>query len=211
MVAYHLDPEDEVSPASSTAFFGMYTSNKSYLAAARQELYRGQDRYRASITRAGGRINSESHATGATSDAGVWFPLETALAVFMQRFLGRTWDRLFVGAQYQLMWSGGTSPARDEQAGLPEELFPVETTVIGSGIGGVLEYDTRDNRFSATSGLYLTADAMSFVNYAGTILVVPVTTCSCRPKPSCVGTSGGGDHAHGRHGGFFYFDINEAF
>lgn len=155
MLTYPLVAEDVDSPPSSTSLFGMIATNKSYLLAGQQQLYWDHDNNRAALAFGGGHFNSDFYGTGDMTSAGLTFPLGTYSLFVMTKYLRRVWNRLYLGGKYQLLLS---SAVLEAPSGASDELttyFPVEQNDRNSGLGVVGEYDSRDNRFSATRGFYV--------------------------------------------------------
>jgi hypothetical protein len=54
---YKLNPKDTISPTSSTGVFGVYTTNKTYFAAAFQKFYIREDKWRVTLAAGVGNLN----------------------------------------------------------------------------------------------------------------------------------------------------------
>jgi hypothetical protein len=167
MVTYRLDESDPVSPPSSTMLFGLAATNGTFLLAGAQHVYWHRDDNRAALLAAGGHINADFYGAGSFTSNGIIFPLGVDAFVVAPQYLRRVWDRLYLGGRYVLFLSDATFQA---PAGAPETVqtyFPLTTRQTASGLGAVAEYDSRDNRFSATRGFYVPVDAVYYPTALG--------------------------------------------
>lgn len=167
MVTYRLDESDPYSPPSATMAFGLLSTNGSWLVAGAQEVFWARDDNRATLAIAGGHFNSDYYGTGSNASAGISFPLGTDAFLVVGKYLRRVWSRLYFGGLYHLMLSGATLSA---PSGAPEELdtyLPLTTAETASGLGIAGEWDSRDNRFSATRGFYIPVRSMMYAQFLG--------------------------------------------
>lgn len=162
MLTYPLDASDKLSPPSATQLFGLVASNKSYFLLGRQEVFWAADDNRASLAAGVAHFNSDYYGSGDMTSPDITFPLKTDSFFIQGKYLRRIWNRLYLGAKYQLMITNSNLEAPDEA---PEEIktyFPIETNDRNSGLGGLVEFDSRDTRFSATRGFYVPLDVTGF-------------------------------------------------
>jgi len=154
MLTYPLDSEDRLSPPSSTSLFGLVASNESYMLGAGQRFYWDEDNNRGTVGFAIGHFNSDFYGTGDQTSADIAFPLGTTGVMMLAKYLRRVWNRLYLGGQYRYLHTDAVLEAPSEP---PEELdtfTPIEESSRSSGAGALVEFDSRDNQFSATSGFY---------------------------------------------------------
>lgn len=162
MLTYPLDGRDTLSPPSSTVAAGMVSSNKSWFAMAGQQLFWAHDDNRATVVVGGGHFNSDFYGTGDATDAGVAFPLGTSGVFAMTKYLRRVWNRLYFGGKYQFSATNAVLEAPDEASDTIKSYLPVTKSFRNSGLGAIGEFDSRDNRFSATSGFYVPLNTIFF-------------------------------------------------
>jgi hypothetical protein len=163
MVTYHPFKDDKVSPPWATVVFGMYTTNKSWLLGVRQEAYWDRDNNRASLAVALGKFYSQFYGTGSTNDTGISLPLASEAFMIAPRYVRRVWNRLYLGGQYRLLWNSATFGVPELPAGVPPpDYLPLTSALLHSGFGAVGEWDSRDNRFSATKGFYVPLDSIFY-------------------------------------------------
>ena len=168
MVTYHPFKDDKVSPPWATVAFGMYTTNKSWLIGLKQEAYWDQDNNRASLALGLGKFNSQFYGTGSGNDLGMSLPLASEVFMISPRYLRRIWDRLYLGGQYRLLWNEATFGEPELPEGVPPpDYLPLTSNLLHSGLGAVGEYDSRDNRFSATQGFYVPLDSIFYAEAFG--------------------------------------------
>jgi len=162
MLTYPLDGKDTVSPPSSTLAGGMVSSNKSWFAMVGQQVFWAHDDNRATLVVGGGHFNSDFYGTGDATDAGVAFPLGTTGVFAMTKYLRRVWNRLYLGGKYQFSATHAVLSAPDEASETIKSYLPIEKSLRNSGFGAIGEFDSRDNRFSATRGFYIPVNTMFF-------------------------------------------------
>ena len=162
MLTYPLDADDTLSPPSSTVAAGMVSSNKSWFALAGQQVFWARDDNRATLVVGGGHFNSDFYGTGEATEAGVAFPLGTTGFFAMTKYLRRVWNRLYFGGKYQFSVTEAVLEAPDEASETIKSYLPIEESFRNSGFGAISEFDSRDNRFSATSGFYIPLNTIFF-------------------------------------------------
>jgi hypothetical protein len=162
MLTYPLDASDDVSPPSASMLFGMLSTNKSYLIGAGQQLYWARDDNRATIGGAAGHFNTDFYGTGDATSADIAFPLGTTTGMVMAKYLRRVWNRVYVGAKYQLMITEAIVKAPEGASDEIKSYLPVTTNDRNSGLGLSAEYDSRDTRFSPTRGFYAPLNVIYF-------------------------------------------------
>jgi hypothetical protein len=168
LVTYHPFKKDKVSPPWATVAFGMYTTNKSWLIGLKQEAYWDRDNNRASLAVGLGKFNSQFYGTGSSNDIGMSLPLTSKALMINPRDVRRIWDRPYLGGQYRLLWNEATFGVPEMLEGVPPpDYLPLTSSLLHSGFGVVGEYDSRDNRFSATKGFYVPANTIFYAKAFG--------------------------------------------
>jgi hypothetical protein len=145
LFTYNLDPE---SPASSTALAAGMTDNGSWIAGLQQSLYWSANRYRLDLIVGRG----EAHLKYFGREGGIDLsdrPIDYRLSGwFLQpRFQVRVADPWYAGVQATYL---------DAATGLEliNALPPLELDTRLLGIGPMVNYDSRDNRFNPRQGTY---------------------------------------------------------
>jgi hypothetical protein len=168
MVTYHPFKEDKVSPPWATVAFGMYTTNKSWLIGLKQEAFWDHDKNRASLAFGLGKFNSQFYGTGSSNDIGMSLPLTSKVFMINPRYTRNLWERLYLGGQYRLLWNEATFGVPDMPEGVPvPDYLPLTSSLTHSGLGVVGEWDSRDNRFSATKGFYVPVNSIVYATALG--------------------------------------------
>ena len=146
------NPEDAVSPPSTTMGGGFFTENGSWGVGAAQKWYLAQDRLRILVGGAKGKLNYSFYGVGA--DSGGDRPsieLTQEGGGFIVEGLIRFWGRFFVGPRYT--WVAVSTGLNTDSPDLPIELPPtpqLDTNV--AALGAHIQRDTRDNQFYPSSG-----------------------------------------------------------
>lgn len=143
LLTYNVDDD---SPPSSTAVFGGLTDNDSWLVGLSQSLFWSADRFRADLIAGKGVANLQFFGRDSAIDRPA-NPIDYSLTGwFLQpRFTVRAVDSWFVGLQATLL---DASTGVQLAPWLPK--LELDTTLIG--LGPVVNFDTRDNRFNPRTG-----------------------------------------------------------
>ena len=152
MLTYKLQADDEVSPASQTILGAAYTDTDSYIVGLQQKFFWNEDKYRADITLGGARLNLKYFGLDGSilNDHPINYQLEgyffaPKLQVRMGNsrwFLGSRVIVSDVEASFKL-----TPPGDGNDVGLKSSLQL-------NGISVLADFDSRDNQFSATKGVF---------------------------------------------------------
>jgi hypothetical protein len=153
MVTYSLD---DGSPSSSTALFGGKTDNESWLAGFKQSAFWSDDRFRLDIIAGNGEANLKYFGREDGIDLSD-NPISYSLTGwFLQpRFSVRAASRWFVGLQATVL-DAKTS------INLLDFLSPLELDTQLVGLGPLITFDSRDNRFFPTEGTYAESVALRY-------------------------------------------------
>jgi hypothetical protein len=153
-VFYKLNPEDTVSPSSSSGIFGMYTTNKTYFAAAFQKLYFDEDNWRVMAALGLGSINyqywQELPVVG-----GDFIGFNTEATFALGRIERRVYKKLYAGI------NGIYSRVKTEfdvPDFFPDSLRLDERNL--NSLGYLLNFDMRDNQINPYTGFNI-----EFKNY----------------------------------------------
>lgn len=156
LMAGYLHRFDAVSSASMFGATALYTSTGSKVGGLFARTYFGEDRHRLTAFAGGGKVKNEYE-----DFLGSGFPLQTEdnLRALAGRYLYRAYDNWFVGAQ--MTDTNYSIVAEDALAG--EILEELGLTGFDSvGIGAVVDYDSRDNQNTPTSGLFLDLNNLAY-------------------------------------------------
>ncbi len=137
---YPVDKDDEISPPSSTTFFGYYAANKTNVLGIAQKLYLKEDKYRVMIAFARASVNFQFYDENITGDfidynTGSRFSLIKGEIQILKDF--------YLGIKYRYSRSRTTFD-------IPVDYDPPENTY--AGVGPTLSYDSRDNISYPNSG-----------------------------------------------------------
>jgi hypothetical protein len=150
---YRFDPASTISMFGVT---GLYTSTGSKVGGVFARTYFGKDRHRLVVFAGGGKVNNEYE-----DFLGSGFPLQTEdnLRALAGRYLYRVYEHWFVGAQATN--TNYTIVGQDAMSG--EILEKIGLTGFDSvGIGAVVNYDSRDNLNSPSSGFFADANNIAY-------------------------------------------------
>jgi len=154
----------ENAPPSSLSLAGFYTDTESWMTALGTETYFKDDKYRAAGWLGYYDVNLKFFGIGSDAgDRGESIGINQRGKFFVPNFKFRMADNLYLGLQYRLL-TVDTSVDRDDlPPGIPGEVVPEDTEDVTSGVGILLDYDTRDNKFFPHHGSLLDVNT----NFAG--------------------------------------------
>ena len=150
MLAYKIDKNDEVSPPSATILFGMYSSSKSWAVGAAQRMYIKEDDWR--VFAAAGYASANITYYARAGSWGFEIPMSSNGTIFIAKAWRRVIERLYLGLGYKV---ADVTVELDLYDPIPD----FETRNLQTGPMVVLEYDRRDNVYSATKGWYVEGSA----------------------------------------------------
>ena len=155
-----LYPTDKESPISSTTVGAFYTSNESWGAGASQKTYLYEDRLRLNGIAGYANINMDFYGIGSEAgNRGVSVPITQKGIFFMPDVLTRIAGRLYGGLRYRYMEIETVldlNKLADNGIALP----PISGKVKSSAVGLVMNYDSRDNSFSPSGGIFFDGNAI---------------------------------------------------
>jgi len=145
MVGY-MHAFDEVSPPSIFAVAGTYSTTDSWFAGIFAKTHFNEDRHRLTAGAFTGKIRNDY-----SDFLGSGLPLQTTddLAVYALRYVTRVYGHWYVGPQWisaNYIISGG-----DALSGEIIEIIGL-TGFDSNGLGLLVQYDSRDNQYSPSSG-----------------------------------------------------------
>ena len=172
LTAMRLFQAGENAPPSSVTLAGLYTDTDTWAAAAGTKTYFADDKYRLSGWL--GYFNANLQFFGVGSDAGdrgQSIDITQKGPFLIGEFLIQVADDFYIGPKLRYIGvdtslQEGTLPP--DFPPVPEEIpIPDRFKNVSSGIGVVMEVDTRDNRFFAHKGSYLKATTNFARNWLG--------------------------------------------
>ncbi|MBB6459362.1 BamA/TamA family outer membrane protein [Flammeovirga kamogawensis] len=172
MLTYYPSKGDTISPVSMTSFYGMYTTNKSYIAGFNNELYLKEDTWRIRVRAGGGGLNKDISVYNVydntldvdttnitTADA------KQIVFQFDSYLMRRVYNKLYMGLGYnykKIDFEGNTSRA--------DTLVQANGLTGSSGNNGVaykMDFDTRDNVNYPYKGYFLSYTGYQYFNSGG--------------------------------------------
>ena len=155
MVGY-MHAFDEASPPSIFAVAGTYSTTDSWIAGIFAKTHFGEDRHRVTAGAFGGLIRNDY-----SDFQGSGLPLQTTddLTVYALRYVTRVYGHWYLGPQwisanYVISGSDALSGEIIETIGL--------TGFDSNGLGLLVQYDSRDNQYSPSSGQAFEAHNVAF-------------------------------------------------
>jgi len=142
---YNLNPNDSISPSSSTGLFGMYTTNHTYFAAGFQRLYINEDRWRVLFATGLGNINYQFWQELPVGGGYIGFGTKATFA--MARIERKVYKKLYFGIN-------GVLSTAETYFDLPD-FFPDSLKYDKrsmNNIGYLLNYDMRDHQINPYGG-----------------------------------------------------------
>jgi len=157
---YKINPKDTISPSSSTAIIGIYSTSKSYAAVLAQQFYLAEDSWRARI--AIGTGNGNLQVYNDFYSGGQFIDYSNKMRFAILRLSRKVSENLFLGI------SGSISNSRTE--------FDIELPIINrrpvidiplNSLGTFLQSDTRNNVNFPSEGHNILIDYKNFGDWLG--------------------------------------------
>ena len=146
---YRLDPE---SNTSSTGVGAFYTDSTSRGVGAQQQLSAFGDSLRAEITGGLASLSYDFFGVGSSAGgSGRSVPITQEGVIFVAKGWVRTFDSFFVGFQYRGL---DTQTVININQPRPPSIPNPQLDVVTSGVGPLLEYDSRNNEFQPSAGTF---------------------------------------------------------
>jgi hypothetical protein len=165
-VSMYLFEAGENAPPSSLFLGGFYTDSESWAGGLGTLTYFKDDKYRLAGFLGYFDVNVDFYGIGSgAGDRGIVVPLNQSGPIFVPSFLFRIADNLYIGPRYRLINFETKIDKQGVLPGHPHELLPDRIKVNSSGLGIVLDYDTKDNKFYPHSGSFLDVNT-NFANKA---------------------------------------------
>ncbi len=149
---YPVDKDDEISPPSSTTFFGYYAKNKTNVVGIAQKFYLKEDKYRVTLAFARASVNFQFYDENITGD---FIDYNTGSRFALLKGELQVLKDFYLGLKYRYSRSRTTFD-------IPIEYDPPENTY--SGLGPTVSYDSRDNISNPNSGCL--AELQSLFNHS---------------------------------------------
>jgi outer membrane protein assembly factor BamA len=157
----------ENAPPSSVSLAGFYTDTESWATALGTETYFKDDKYRLAGWIGHFDVNLKFFGIGSDAgDRGESIGINQSGEFFNPSFKFRVADNFYLGLQYRLVTLDTTVDRDDLPPEIPDEGLPVDSEDVTSGLGILLDYDTRDNKFYPHHGSFLNVKS----NFAGEAL-----------------------------------------
>ncbi len=158
-MAMYLFEAGENAPPSSLTFGGFYTDSDSWAGAVGTQIYFKDDKYRMPAWVGFFDINVDFYGIGnEAGDRGIPVPISQSGPFFAPSFLFRIADNLYLGPRYRLLTIETVIDKTGLPAGHPGQALPDVFTVKSSGLGVILNYDKKDNKFYPHNGSFLNVD-----------------------------------------------------
>ena len=164
-VGMFLYKASENAPTSNTTVGGLYTNNDTWAVAVSQKTYLDGDRFRLNGIAGYGNINLDFAGIGSESGKqGVTVPITEKGYMFMPDFLYRFATHFYGGVRYRYLdFKTVVDPQYITVGGqpiFPDVDFASQSRIRSSGLGLVMNYDSRDNGFYPYRGTFFDANAV---------------------------------------------------
>lgn len=143
---YKVNTKDTISPSSSTGIFGIYTTNKTYFAAAFQRLYLKEDNWRIMLAAGFGNINYQYWQEIPTL-GGQYIGFGTQATFAMLKVERRVYRKLYLGINSVLTQA---KTEFDVPEIIPDSLRFDERNM--NNLGYLLNYDLREHQINPFGG-----------------------------------------------------------
>ncbi len=162
----------EKQPISNTTLGGFYTNSDSWMVGAKQTTYLKEDTYRLTGGLAYYDLNLDFYGIGNEAGSqGKSIPINQTGVFLAPEFLRRFGDHLFLGLRYRYLRMD-TSLEEDDSTDdgsdspIADFISEAELEQVTSGLGVVIDYDSRDSQFYPHRGTLLDFET----NFATTAL-----------------------------------------
>jgi len=162
------NPDDEVSPPSTAMFYGLYSTNKSYMALLPVGLFFKEDTWRLSAAVGTMRINNDfTYETENDNLRLVYSELRTFYFIAAnRRFAPNLYaGMLYTGSQARYRFDQGSAEENEFTKALFEQLGIGDNFI--SSLGFALSYDSRDYIYYPSAGWSLSIRPMVFATWLG--------------------------------------------
>ena len=146
---YKLNPDDTISPSSSTGIFGIYTLNSTYFLGAFQKIHMAEDRWRILLAGGLGSVNFQ-YWQELPIEGGSFIGFNTEAKFAAARVERKVFDMLYAGAS--LVYAS-TLTAYELPEWVPDSLRSEEITM--HNFGYQLNYDRRDHQYNPHGGYHV--------------------------------------------------------
>ncbi|WP_281613457.1 BamA/TamA family outer membrane protein [Flammeovirga sp. SubArs3] len=166
MLTYYPSKGDMISPASTTAFYGIYTSNNSYIIGMNNELYLKEDTWRLKLRAGYGNLNKDLSLYGVDENGQLDYSQKTVQDVTQEVRQLETYamhkvvPSLYMGLGYTYKSYGFTGNTPEAVEAL--ENNDMNGASVNHGLALKLDYDTRDNVQFPYKGYYMSYTGTEF-------------------------------------------------
>jgi hypothetical protein len=165
-VSMYLFPAGENAPPSSIYLGGFWADSESWGGGLGTQTYFTEDKYRLAGFLGYFDVNVDFYGIGnRAGDTPVAAPINQSGPTFVPSFLFRLTDNVYLGPRYRLMNIETTVDKQGLPTGHPGLLLPDRSSIRSAGLGIVLDWDTKDNKFNPSSGFFLDVNT-NFANEA---------------------------------------------
>jgi len=148
---YDVDPEDKVSPGSTTSLVGMLTSNRSWIAGLGQKLYLSQDHWRLKANLGFVSVNQRFYGYGG-NETGAYVNMTMEAVFALAEGLYQIFPHGYAGLQ--LSYRQSRFLGKDAQADAVIEAAGINRTWDRNLLPGLrFDYDSRNLQTAPWSGL----------------------------------------------------------
>jgi hypothetical protein len=155
-VSMYLFQAGKNAPPSSLYLGGFWADSESWGGGLGTQTYFSDDKYRMVGFLGYFDVNVDFYGIGnRAGDTLVPAPINHKGPTFVPRFLFRVADSVYVGPRYRSMEIETTVDKQGLPPGHPGLLLPERSRIKSAGLGIVLDYDTKDNKFNPRSGFFL--------------------------------------------------------
>ena len=151
LAMYDVDPEDKVSPGSTTSLVGMLTSNRSWIAGLGQKLYLSQDHWRLKANLGFVSVNQRFYGYGG-NETGAYVNMTMEAVFALAEGLYQIFPHGYAGLQ--LSYRQSRFLGKDAQADAVIEAAGINRTWDRNLLPGLrFDYDSRNLQTAPWSGL----------------------------------------------------------
>jgi len=158
---YKLNKRDTISPSSNTGIFGMYTTQKSYVAMGFTKLYFAQDRWRVTAAVGTMDINFQYFMEDPAASTGNFYDYSTKANLLVLQVQRNIFKRIYLGPTASFIKSTTTFGFPDVSG---HDSVSLSTL---NNVGYIITNDTRDHVQNPTHGMFLNFKNQFYRSWAG--------------------------------------------
>jgi outer membrane protein assembly factor BamA len=157
MIFFNINKHDTISPPSVAGLGGGFSQNRSMFAAAFTLLYLNENRWRVNVAAGVGDIRFQYYESGVEGSDEGFVDFNTTTGFCVTRVLRRIVGHLYVGGIAKLQYTS-TDFESDP---------PVTETVRANGLGASALYDTRNDVYYPSRGLFSSLSVVTNPTWLG--------------------------------------------